>query len=157
VNRPAHQQRSRAEAREELQSMSTNRDGDGVLRARSEVLAAVDRLRDLLWARDPSIVEEFADSPDVLLVGSDDGEIARGRAEIESLLRALFELPVRLRWEWRHRDISVAGDIAWLFADCEVVIASDQEEKRKPYRLTGVLQRVSGNWRWRQFHGSQPN
>jgi uncharacterized protein (TIGR02246 family) len=121
------------------------------------VLAAMDRLRDRLWSRDPAVVAVFADDPDVLLVGSDDGEVARGRDEIGALMRDLFALPVRLRWDWKTRDVGIAGDIAWVFADCDVVIAGADGETRKPYRITGVLQRAAdGCWRWRQFHGSQP-
>lgn len=121
------------------------------------VLAAVDRLRDRLWSRDPAAVDVFTDHPDVLLVGSDDGEVARGRDGIAALVQGLFALPVRLRWDWKTRDVSVAGNIAWVFADCDVVIAGADGETRKPYRITGVLQRAAdGCWRWRQFHGSQP-
>jgi hypothetical protein len=130
--------------------------GDDTAGARAEVLSAVDRLGDLVWARDARIIEEFADHPEVLLVGSEDGEIARGRGEIGALIAGLFDLPVRLRWEWHRRDVSVARDIAWVFADGEAVVASEGEEKRRPYRLSGVLQRISGHWRWRQFHGSEP-
>lgn len=121
------------------------------------VLAALDRLRDRLWSRDPAVVAVFTDDPDVLLVGSDDGEVARGRDEIGALMEDLFALPVRLRWDWKTRDVGFAGDIAWVFADCDVVIAGSGGETRKPYRITGVLQRAAdGCWRWRQFHGSQP-
>ena len=120
------------------------------------MLSAIDRLGDLLWARDARIIEEFIDHPEVLLVGSEEREIARGRGEIESLIAWLFALPERLRWDWRHRDVCVDGDIAWVFADGKIVIASGDEEKRIPYRLSGVLQRTSGRWRWRQFHGSEP-
>ena len=121
------------------------------------VLDAMDRLRSGLWARDPGVIDVFTDDPDVLLVGSDDGEVARGRDGIGALMLGLFALPVRLWWDWKSRDVGMAGDVAWVFADCDVVIADADGEKRKPYRITGVLQRAAdGCWRWRQFHGSQP-
>jgi ketosteroid isomerase-like protein len=122
----------------------------------SEVLEAMDRLGARLWSRDLAIMDEFVDDVDVLLVGSEDGEIARGRAAIEALMRGLFDLPMRLTWDWRRRTVSHIGDIAWVFADCEVVLTFADGEKRKPYRMTGVLQRLAGRWRWRQFHGSEP-
>jgi ketosteroid isomerase-like protein len=54
------------------------------------------------------------------------------------------------------RDVSSVGDVAWLYAEGHVVISGDDSEQRSPYRLTGVLERMAGTWRWRLFHGSEP-
>ena len=124
--------------------------------ATADILAALDRLSEALWTRDPDFAEHFADSPKTLLIGSESHEVARGRAEIDALARTLFAMPARLRWEWRHCTVSVAGDMAWLFADCAVVVSEDGAEIRKPYRITGVLRRASRGWEWLQFHGSEP-
>ena len=48
------------------------------------------------------------------------------------------------------------GDVAWLFASGEVVVTDHGADTRVPYRLTGVLERRNGAWKWRQFHGSEP-
>jgi ketosteroid isomerase-like protein len=122
----------------------------------AQVLAALDRLGAALGARDPGFADLFAPVADVRLIGSEKGEVAEGRAAIAALADALFRLPVRLGWQWRRRDVSVAGDIAWLFAEGDVVIAGADGERRRPYRLTGVLQRFGDDWRWRQFHGAEP-
>ena len=52
--------------------------------------------------------------------------------------------------------MSSVGDVAWLYAEGHVVISRDASEHRSPYRLTGVLERRAGTWRWRLFHGSEP-
>lgn len=123
--------------------------------AESAVLEAIDRLRARLWQRDRAIVDCFADGADTLLVGSEAVEVAYGRAEIAELFHSLFALPVHLRRDWGQRAVTVAGDIAWFSADCDVVIADGAGEGRKPYRMTGVLQCVDGVWKRRQFHGSE--
>lgn len=121
-----------------------------------EVLAALDALGRRIAAKDPAFVELFAPDDDVRLIGSEHGELAEGRAAIGALLAGFFASPVRLGWEWSRRDATVAGDIAWLFADGVVVVGDADGEARRPYCLTGVLQRIGGEWRWRLFHGSEP-
>lgn len=128
----------------------------GVSSDGADILATMDRLRDMLWARDPAIIDEFVDAADTILVGSDAGETARGIVEIKALLTGLFALPIRLRWDWRERIVSQAGPVAWVFADAELTAVSDEGEIRKPYRLTGVLEHAGNRWRWRQYHGSEP-
>jgi uncharacterized membrane protein/ketosteroid isomerase-like protein len=125
-------------------------------RTREEVSAALDRLNQLLSARNTSIVDEFASTPDVILLGSEAGEVAIGRDQLAAFFDRLFALPVQLSWEWKERRISSEGDVAWVFADGSVVLTSPSGEMRAPYRMTGVLQRTAGQWRWRQFHGSEP-
>ena len=124
--------------------------------AQRDVMAAMDRLSRLLHDRDPAFVDEFADRDDVLLVGSEEGEIARGREAIAALLRKLYARPVRLAWAFGPREVTVAGDIAWVFADCEIVMQAPDSETHTPYRLSGVLERIEGRWRWRFFHGAEP-
>lgn len=123
---------------------------------RRDVTAALDRLGACLAAKDHAFAEAFAPIADVRLIGSEAGEIAEGNAGIAALLDGLFALPLSLRWEWHRRDVSSAGDIAWVFAEGEVVIADDAGERRRPYRMTGVLQRFPEGWLWRQFHGAEP-
>jgi ketosteroid isomerase-like protein len=114
------------------------------------------RLNQLLTARDPSIVAEFVDSPDTLLVGSLAGDTARGRAELEAHFRSYFEKPETISFAWREVDVAVRGAVAWLHAEGEVVVHGEGGDRRGPYRLTGVLELHGGKWLWRLFHGSQP-
>ena len=114
------------------------------------------RLNQLLMARDPAIAEEFVDSPDSLLVGSQVNEQARGREGAAGHFQALFARPETISFSWREVDVSVRGAVAWLHAEGEVVIHGDEGDRREPYRLTGVLEQHAGKWLWRLFHGSQP-
>lgn len=122
----------------------------------AEVLDTLDRLNMLLAEKNEAIVDEFASEPDVVLIGSSAGEIARGPAALAVFFNQIRRLPSQLRWEWLARHVTAVGDVAWLFADGEVVIRNHDGEIRAPYRLTGVLQRREGRWRWRLFHGSEP-
>jgi hypothetical protein len=123
---------------------------------RDQMLQALERFESLVAARDPALLSEFAEEADVRLVGSEAGEVATGPTEVEALVRRFFGLPVQIRWEWRSRDVSFVGDVAWLFAQGEAVLSGEGTEQRVPYRMTGVLERRGHTWRWRHFHGSEP-
>jgi ketosteroid isomerase-like protein len=120
------------------------------------VRLALIRLNGLLSRRDLSIVDEFVDCEDALLIGSEIGERARGPGQIEAYFEELFARPEALSFAWREVDVSVHGEVAWIHADGEVVRRGDSSEVRQPYRLAGVLEPRSGDWKWRLFQGSQP-
>ena len=122
----------------------------------AEVSTALTRLNELLATRNRAIVDEFAAMPDVMLLGSDPGEVAVGRGNMVALFDAVFALPFQISWDWAQTRVSSEGDIAWVFAEGDVVMKGADGETRKPYRMTGVLQRLDGEWKWRQFHGSEP-
>lgn len=123
----------------------------------AELLAreALQRLNDLLAARDFAFVDEFAPSS-ALLIGSEEGEVASTRAEMMRLLTNVFTLPVRVRWEWDEIIADASGDVAWVYAQGRVAMAGDTGVERKPYRMTGVLRRSRKRWHWCVFHGSEP-
>ena len=125
--------------------------------SRDEVVsAALARLNRFLSTRDRAIIDEFAATADVVLLGSAAEELAIGHDQLGLFFDRLFALPAQLSWDWKQTRIASAGDIAWVFAEGDVVISADGVESRSPYRMTGVLERRAGRWRWRQFHGSEP-
>ena len=116
--------------------------------------ASLDQLATFVFQRDPGVLSEFTD--DALLVGSERGEIAAGRAQLQSFFLQLFKRPTRFSWEWDHIRASATGDLCWFFAEGVVVTTGGEGQTRSPYRLSGVLKRVQGRWMWHQFHGSEP-
>ena len=116
--------------------------------------AALDRLATFVFQRDPSVLSEFTD--DALLVGSERGEIASGRAQLQSFFQQIFQRPARFSWEWEDIRASATDDLCWFFAEGVIVTTGGEGQTRSPYRLSGVLQRVQGRWMWHQFHGSEP-
>jgi hypothetical protein len=37
-----------------------------------------------------------------------------------------------------------------------VVLTTAQEQRKAPYRISGVLERHGERWLWRQYNGSEP-
>ncbi|MBU6437818.1 MAG: nuclear transport factor 2 family protein [Betaproteobacteria bacterium] len=104
--------------------------------------------------RDRAIVSTFAS--DALLVGSEAGEVARGTQQLTTFFERIFSRSVRFSWQWRRLEVASAGDMAWFFAEGEVIMSAEASTSRAPYRLSGVLQRQGGRWLWQQFHGAEP-
>jgi ketosteroid isomerase-like protein len=112
------------------------------------------RLGRLMYERDPAMADEF--TADAVLVGSEPGEIARGREAIRVLIAGIHAKSYRVTWQWESVDATVEGEIGWFYADGAVVIEDAGKQRRLAYRLAGVLQQVDNTWRWRLFHGSEP-
>lgn len=115
------------------------------------------RLNDRLSRRDLAVVDDFARGEDTLLVGSEAGEVARGRAQIEAHFQAMFSRSEIVAFSWREVEVAVHGRVAFLHAEGEAVLHDDAGDQRRPYRLTAVLELQAGLWRWRLFHGSEPH
>jgi ketosteroid isomerase-like protein len=123
---------------------------------RSQVREVLERFNDLVSTQNLQVLAEFAPGDEVLLVGSDAGEVATGRQELEAFFARIFARDATFSWEWDRIDVSHAGDLAWFFADGWVVLSTAKEQRRAPYRITGVLERHGERWLWRQYHGSEP-
>jgi ketosteroid isomerase-like protein len=105
----------------------------------------------------PAFMAQFDDAADILLVGSDKGEVFKGRAQIEGWLGKLM---ARNRFSWRmdRVDISASGDTAWAFVEGAMIVknVAGKVLVTTPYRFTGVLVKRGDRWAWRLFNGSIP-
>jgi len=119
-----------------------------------EIDATLRRLGTMLFDRDAAFADQFAE--DALLVGSEMGEIAAGREAIRTMIDGLFGRTARYIWDWQSVDIRVDGDLAWLFAEGQVVRSDSEGRLAVPYRLSAVLGWDGEAWRCRLFHGSEP-
>lgn len=121
---------------------------------REVVETALDRFNAALSSRDPGIAQSF--DPSIVFVGSEPGEEAHGRAELEAILAGIFRSAATVQFDWQKVNASGEGRAAWFQADGTVIITSATGESRRPYRLTGVLVNGDDGWKWRLFHGSEP-
>jgi ketosteroid isomerase-like protein len=119
-----------------------------------QVEDVLERFSDMVSRKDLAIVDEF--SPNSILVGSEPGEIARGRTEIESFFKEFFSQPVQVRWRWGAMHVAAARDIVWFFVEGMAFAQGPDVEQQAPYRLAGVLRRQDERWLWQQFHGAEP-
>jgi hypothetical protein len=119
------------------------------------ITAKLERASALMFAKDIAIVDELW-SDGFRLVGSEEGEIAATRDELEALVTFLFSAPFRLRWVWASKDFTIENDIAWVFAQGHVEFVFDDHSEPLPYRLVAIFRREKNDWTWRLYSGSEP-
>jgi hypothetical protein len=122
---------------------------------RRVILARLHRLGELLFARDRAIIDDLW-SEGFELYGSEAGEHAASRSDLVQLFDRLFALPFRIRWQWDHPAVAIAGDVAWLTTEGKLELTHADRVERKPYRLVAIFQRIGGAWKWRLYSGSEP-
>ena len=96
----------------------------------------------------------FTSEKEPAVVGSEAGEMALGRSEVEGFFRRIYARPQPFRFDFPERSWSVHGDVAWLTADGSVVEPAATEGK--PYRLTAVCVVEDGTWKLALWSGSEP-
>lgn len=124
-----------------------------------DVLAAIDAFDAALKQRDRVAAEAVwaLERTDVSILGSAAGEEFIGPDAVRACLAALTSRPTAHGWRWADRQVSIAGDIAWLLADAPWQTEQpDGAVSERPYRVTGVLVRSGDGWLWCQYHGSEP-
>lgn len=110
----------------------------------------------LIAMRDMAIVDVLANPAGFLMLGSEAGERASGRAEIQALFAALFAKPYVLAFDWPTPEVTVAGDIAWVTAEGLMKVVHPDHTLPMPYRMVGIFERAGAGWAWRLFSGSEP-
>jgi SnoaL-like domain len=125
-------------------------------RVRSRVCQVLERFNHLVSTRNLQVLSEFVPGDEVLLVGSEAGEVASGRQELEAFFVRVFARDMTFSWEWDRVDVSHSDDLAWFFAEGRVILSTAREQRKSPYRISGVLERHGERWLWRQYHGSEP-
>ncbi len=126
--------------------------------ARPAVQAALARWNEAAGRGDlAGMMAQLDDRAEVLLVGSDTGEVFAGRPAIETWLARLFR-NARFTWKMDRVDVDANGDTAWVFVEGAMSVTDKAGKPRgsTPYRFSGVLVRRDGGWAWRQWHGSIP-
>lgn len=126
------------------------------MRDETTIRAHLDEFARLIAARDMAIVDTLANPRGFLMLGSEAGERASGRTEIEALFRALFAKPYALSFAWKAPEVTVAGDIAWVTAEGMMSVVRPSGTRPMPYRMVGIFERVAEGWAWRLFSGSEP-
>jgi ketosteroid isomerase-like protein len=125
----------------------------------AEVRQTLDQFNTLAGRGDlAAVLALFDDQADILLVGSDKGEVFKGRAAMEGWLGSLFKSS-GFSWQMDRVDISHHGETAWAFVEGRMNVSSLTTGKLRfsaPYRFSAVLVKRGNRWVWRLFHGSAP-
>jgi uncharacterized protein (TIGR02246 family) len=128
------------------------------------VVSDADAVRDALAALDEAFARGDVQTvlslctDDVVFIGSGEGEEAVGRDAIGPMFRALAPQLEGMTFSlaWESVEVNVVGDVALVYARGPATLVTSRRRDSFEYRLTGVLLRDGGRWRWRVHHGSEP-
>jgi ketosteroid isomerase-like protein len=102
------------------------------------------------------VMSMFDNTENIMVVGSDKGEISKGKEEIINWVGKLFK-NAGFSWEMNRIDIDNNGKTAWVFVDGKMIVNFHKGGQRiTPYRFTGIMVKKNGAWKWRLFDGSVP-
>jgi ketosteroid isomerase-like protein len=108
-------------------------------------------------AKTDEVMKLFDNTGNIMVIGSDSGEICKGRDQVAGWLNRIFKHN-SFSWEMNRIDIDCNGSTAWVFVDGNMVVANDKGKTMKtPYRFTGILVKKGKEWKWRLFDGSVPH
>ncbi len=98
----------------------------------------------------------FDDSETIMLIGSDKGEVNKGKDQVRDWLTKIFKV-ASFSWEMDSINIDSNGKTAWVFVDGNMIVNFHKGGTNiTPYRFTGILVKKKGEWKWRLFDGSIP-
>jgi ketosteroid isomerase-like protein len=122
------------------------------------IVASLNAMNDVCARRDVgAFMALFEDSDDIALIGSDAGEVFRGRKAVAGFIGTLFALPFTFSFQMPDPVIRQRGDMAWVFVDGSMLHnRADGSLRKVPYRITAVMVRQGEVWRWQVFSGSSP-
>jgi ketosteroid isomerase-like protein len=122
--------------------------------AGTDPLAVFEALfRHVCEERDPAAAFAlWAEDDDVTLFGSEQGDTARGPAELRMHMEAIAGAKATIRFAWTDKRVHVEGDVAWVTATGTLSV----DESVAPYQVACVLVRRGGDWRLHTFSGSEP-
>jgi ketosteroid isomerase-like protein len=127
-----------------------------------DVRATLSALNAACAARDlGAFMALFDDSDEILFVGSDKGELFRGREATRAFMQTLYGLPFVFSFDLGEVVIRQDGGHAWIFVDGKMVRTADRgaavgKVGESPYRFSITMVKRDDRWRWQLFHGSVP-
>lgn len=127
------------------------------VRTEKEVMASLHAFADA-WARHDmdAVLVLFGPDPDIVVIGSGLDEKRLGRAQLREQLQRDWAQSEAVSVKFGRHVVSSAGIVAWVAADMVVYATIDGKHMTFPGRLTAVLEKRRGEWKWMQSHFSLP-
>jgi ketosteroid isomerase-like protein len=122
------------------------------------VVAAAERLSAAFAARDlAAALACFVPDDDIGYAGSEKAEQATGRDGVTALLTTVFARDEAYSWQVTTALVREYGPAAYLYAQADGLVHTDAGETVPfAYRISGVLEPLAGQWRWRHCYGCEP-
>jgi ketosteroid isomerase-like protein len=99
----------------------------------------------------------WAPDPDVTMIGSGADEKTVGINQFPKIVIRDWSQSDKATSSFKQIAVSAAGSVAWFTTDITFKVQSGLDKFEFSGRLTGVMEKRSGNWLLAQMHFSVPN
>lgn len=103
------------------------------------------------------VMEAYASSPDLVLMGTGPGEFYVGKEGVEAAYRQFFTRfePGSVRFEHVWVGACASGDTAWFGATTKATFATKEEQKEVGFNFSGTVKKEGEHWRLVLLHFSR--
>jgi hypothetical protein len=125
---------------------------DAILQNLLRALSEAFRTRDV-----EQLLLLFSQRPTATYAGSETDEKATGPSAMRQLFTQLLARDAGYSFTFPETTYSGTSDLVWVLADgTGVETTPSGAAEAFPYRLTGILAREEGRWRWLLLTGAEP-
>jgi len=125
---------------------------------RNAVNSVLNKLAEALKTKDlEAFMKLFANEPNMLTIGLEEKELSVGNHGLKDRMKKTFEEADSISIKYGWTSIKASGDAAWVASNTTYKIKKKgKQEVTIPARMTGVLEKIEGDWLWTQHHLSTP-
>lgn len=125
---------------------------------RNAINDILNKLAEALKNKDlEAFMKLFANEPNMLTIGLEEKELSVGNNGLKDRMKKTFEEADSISIKYGWTSIKANGDAAWVASNTTYKIKKKgKQEVTIPARMTGVLEKIEGNWLWTQHHLSTP-
>ena len=124
----------------------------------SAIRKSLNRLNEMCATKDvQKMMSLFDDSDEIIVVGSDSGEVFIGKKQVQSFMSFLCKMPFVFSFDMNMVSINHNKNTAWVFVNGKMLHTKGSVITAKiPYRITAVMVKKGSDWKWKVFSGSIP-
>lgn len=125
---------------------------------RKEIIKSLNRMNEMLATKDlQKVMSVYDDSDDIMVIGSDSGEVYIGRERVQKFMKMIVNAPFIFSFEMEPSTITIDNDRAWVFIDGKMIHSTPKGKVGKvPYRILAIMVKSHDEWKWKVFSGSIP-
>jgi uncharacterized protein (TIGR02246 family) len=123
-----------------------------------QIRKSLEKMNEMLATKDlQQVMSVYDASDDIVVVGSDSGEVYVGREQVQKFMKMIISMPFVFSFELEPAVIRHDGNYAWVFTDGTMIHTRPNGKiTRVPYRITAVMVKRESEWKWKMFSGSIP-
>jgi len=125
---------------------------------RKEINLVLDSMKEAVEAKNIEALVALVDSePNILTVGPCPDNVGLGQNGFRRWMQALLDKATPVKFKLGFTTIKGNGPVVWLDTHVTYTCKNGENQKDFDFYLSGVMEKVTNEWRWSQMHLSAPS